>query len=69
MLLMEPRDEALVHEVNLVAQAARPKTDDIKLGLVDETEDARYIGQLFAAAPPFFTAADYHRSHGGKAES
>ena len=59
-LLMEPRDETLLHEVNLVAHAARPPTHEIKITLVDET-DAGYVAQLFAAAPPFFTAADYGR--------
>jgi hypothetical protein len=65
LILMDPRDERLFHDLNMTLSAAErdqtgPKTG---LGLVDET-DADYIAGLFRQAPAFFTAADYLRPSG-----
>lgn len=57
-VLMEPRDEAIFHEFNMVVQAARNRRDDVRLGLVDE-DDWSYVRGLFRQATPFFIAADY----------
>jgi len=59
MFLMQPRDEKIFHEVNLVAQAARARTGHVvTLGLLDETDTA-YIAALFQQAAPFYRANDY----------
>ena len=68
LILMNPRDERLFHDLNMTLSAAErdhagPKTG---LGLVDET-DADYIAGLFRQAPAFFTAADYRRPPGALA--
>jgi SseB protein N-terminal domain/SseB protein C-terminal domain len=59
-ILMEPRDEALFHDFNLVAQAAKGKACEVELSLLDET-DATEIARLFRQAQPFYVAADYGR--------
>ncbi len=61
LILMDPRDDQIFHDLNMTLAAAErdkagPKTG---LGFVDET-DAGYIAKLFREAPAFFTAADYH---------
>jgi hypothetical protein len=59
-VLMEPRDEAVFHDFNLVAQAARGKECEVSLSLLDET-DAAEVARLFSQAQPFYVAADYGR--------
>jgi len=59
-ILMEPRDEALLHDFNLVAQAAKRMACEVELTLLDET-DAAEVARLFQRAQPFFVAADYGR--------
>lgn len=58
MFLMDPRDEQVFHDLNLIVQAARAKTDDVQLGQLDET-DPNYIAKVFREATPFYIAADY----------
>jgi hypothetical protein len=58
MFLMDPRDDQLLHDLNLIVQAARAKTDDVQLGQIDET-DPNYIAKVFREATPFYIAADY----------
>jgi len=58
LLLMEPRDAVIFHDLNMTVAAARPKTHEVRLGLLDE-KDVNFIEQLFRKAPPFYTAADY----------
>lgn len=58
MVLLEPRDDELLHDLNLVAQSAKRKTDEVELGAVPEN-DGTYTRQLFSHARPFYVAADY----------
>jgi hypothetical protein len=58
LLLMEPRDDAIYHEFNMVIAAAGSREDDIGHGLVDET-DPVYIANLFRQAAPFYVATDF----------
>jgi hypothetical protein len=59
VFLMQPRDEALFHDLNMTVQATRAKTgDEVKLGLLNEN-DAGYIASLFRQAAAFYVAADY----------
>jgi SseB protein N-terminal domain/SseB protein C-terminal domain len=59
-ILMEPHDEALFHDFNLVIQAAKGKAYEVELALLDET-DAEEVANLFRQAQPFYVAADYGR--------
>jgi hypothetical protein len=65
LILMDPRDERLFHDLNMTLSAAERDQPGPKsgLGLVDET-NADYIAGLFRQAPAFFTAADYRRPPG-----
>jgi hypothetical protein len=59
MFLMQPRDEKIFHDVNMIVQAARRRTGhEVYLGLLDETDTA-YIAALFKQAAPFYLATDY----------
>ena len=58
-VLMDPPDDVVFHDLNLVVHAARGKTDDLQLGLLDET-DAAAIAMAFREAQPFYVAQDYH---------
>lgn len=57
LVLMEPRDETLFHDFNLVAQSARGG-HPLHLSLADENDPA-YIARLFRQVRPFYVAADY----------
>jgi hypothetical protein len=46
-VLMEPRDQAIFHDLNLVAQAACGNGDGVDLGMIDETDHA-HLEMLFA---------------------
>ena len=59
VVLMDPPDDVVFHDLNLVAHAVRRKTDDVQLGLLDETDTAS-IAMTFREAQPFYVAADYH---------
>ena len=63
LLLMEPRDAVIFHDLNMTVAAFRAKTHEVGLGLIDEN-DANFIEQLFRKAPPFYIAADYTRPPG-----
>jgi hypothetical protein len=58
MLLMDPRDEVLVHDFNMVLTAACHEPDAVSFALMNE-EDAAYTRSLFALAQPFYRAADF----------
>lgn len=60
LVLMEPHDSVLSHDLNLVAQTAAGKLNEIELGYVP-VNDGSYTAQLFASAEPFYVAADYER--------
>ena len=58
LFLMDPRDDGVFHDLNLIVQAAHAKTDDVRLGLLGE-KDANYIAKVFREAAPFYIAADF----------
>ena len=57
LVLMDPRDEVLFHDFNLVAQSAREK-HEVSINLADEQNPA-YLAGLFRKLRPFYVAADY----------
>ena len=59
LFLMDPRDERVFHDLNLVAQAPLAKADQVRLGLLDETDTA-FIARAFSEAQPFNVVADNH---------
>ena len=65
MVLMEPWDDALFHEFNLVANSVKGKGNELDLGRVPEN-DGDYTAQLFRAVRPFYIAADYPVPPGAK---
>jgi hypothetical protein len=67
LILMDPRDEVIFHDLNMTLSAAERDEEAAKtgLGLIDET-DAAYIAELFRQAPAFYIAADYRRPPGAK---
>lgn len=60
LLLMKPKDEAILHDLNVTVQSARQNPDDIAVALLDEN-DVAYVKELFRQAAPFYIAADYQR--------
>ena len=58
VVLMDPPDEVVFHDLGLVAHAVCGKTG-VQLGLLDETDTA-VIAHTFREARPFYVAADYH---------
>jgi hypothetical protein len=58
LLLMDPRDEVLFHDFNMVVQAASKGTCTVEMSLADE-KDPPYVASLFKQANPFYVAADY----------
>ncbi len=58
MVLMDPRDEVIFHELNMAAQAATGQVVELDIGFALEDNPA-YIASMFAAARPFYVAADY----------
>lgn len=70
LVLMDPRDEVLFHDFNLVAQSAREK-HAVSINLADEQNPA-YLAGLFRKLRPFYVAADYRPPavpEGGEATS
>ena len=57
MLLMDPRDEVIVHDFNLVLVSASREQDEVSFGLLDE-DDHGYTQALLKQATPFYTAAE-----------
>ncbi len=57
MLLMEPRDETVFHDFNLIAQSAGGG-QPVHISLADE-KNPESIASLFRQARPFYVAADY----------
>lgn len=56
LVFMDPRDDAVFHDLRLVAGTVPRKLDVVELGLLDET-DVAYIAETFKRAKPFFIAA------------
>ena len=54
---MDPRDEVIFHDFNLVAQSAREK-HEVSINLANE-KDTTYLAGLFRKLRPFYVAADY----------
>jgi hypothetical protein len=63
MLLMDPRDEVIVHDFNLVLVSACREPDAVSFGLLDE-EDHAYAQAMLKEATPFYTAPDFDRNKG-----
>lgn len=59
LVLMQPPDEKLFHDFNIVAQAAKGNKCEVELSLTNP-EDTAEIARVFQQAPPFFVAAGYH---------
>lgn len=59
LVLMQPVDEQLFHEFNIVAQAAKRKWCEVELSLTDPDNKAEIV-RVFLQAQPFFLAPDYH---------
>lgn len=57
-VLMEPRDDKVFLDFNIVAQTAAQKRCTVELSLMDESNPAE-IAKLFRSARPFFVAAGY----------
>lgn len=57
-ILMDPRDEILFHDFNMVVQAARADKYNVEMSLADE-KDPAYIASVFAQVRPFYVAADF----------
>lgn len=57
MMLMEPRDAAIVRDLDVVV-GAECEVDELSLGYVDENDEA-YIAHLWKKVPPFYVAPDY----------
>jgi hypothetical protein len=58
MLLMDPRDETIVHDFNLVLVAACHEPDAVSFGLLHEHDHA-YTQSLLNLAAPFYRAPDF----------
>jgi hypothetical protein len=58
LILMEPPDEQILHDLNLAVASVRTRPDEIGLGLLDET-DSSCIQAIFRKAAPFYVASDY----------
>jgi hypothetical protein len=57
-ILMDPRDEQVFHDFNLVVQSAC-EDYDVSLSAANE-KDSKLIANMFKQATPFYVAADYH---------
>jgi hypothetical protein len=58
LVLMDPRDEVLAHDFNLVLQSACKKPDDSSFSFMDETDEA-CIESILKQAAPFYRAPDF----------
>ncbi len=58
MLLMDPRDEVIVHDFNLVLASSCEEPDAVSFGLLDENNRA-YVRSLREHAMPFYCATDF----------
>jgi hypothetical protein len=58
LVLMDPRDQVLFHDFNMVTQAATKGVLRVEISLADE-KDAAYVASLFKQTKPFYVAADY----------
>lgn len=59
MVLMDPRDEHIFHELNIVAQNACYKTVEVHLGRLREDDPAYMESFVDLAPPPFYAAPDF----------
>ena len=58
MLLMDPRDEVVAHDFNLVLASACEEPDAVSFGLLHE-DDPLEIETLRKEAQPFYRAPDF----------
>jgi hypothetical protein len=59
LTLMDPRDPAIFHELNLVAQNTRSKTGEVHLGHLPEDEPDRLQSFMEQVPPPFYAAPGF----------
>ena len=57
---MDPRDEVIVHDFNLVLVSACREPDAVSFGMLDE-DDHAYTQSLLKQATPFYAAPDFDR--------
>ena len=57
MVLMDPRDATIFHELNMVFTAVT-LDQDVAMGLLDE-HDTAHVATIFGQARPFYLAPDY----------
>lgn len=60
LVLMDPRDEVIFHDLNVVLNAPCTPRCEVSIGRLEE-DDVEMIEKIFAAAPPFYCAADYRQ--------
>ena len=60
LVVMEPRDDVVYHDLRIVANGARPEGAELRLGLHDE-KDRDEIARLLRLSKPFYVAPDYKR--------
>lgn len=58
ILLMQPRNEEIVHDFNLVLASSFEPPDAVSFGLIDENDDA-YIKAFVSAAAPFYSSPGF----------
>ncbi len=63
LVLMDPRNDAIYHDVEVVLDAVPKDGNVISGGLLNE-KDRRAIERTFGVAEPFFMAVDYERPAG-----
>jgi hypothetical protein len=56
---MDSPNDAVSHDLSLVIRAVRRGSDDVQVGVLDQSETAS-IAMAFAQAQPFYVAPDYH---------
>jgi hypothetical protein len=64
VVLMNPPDDVVLHALNLVVHAVRKKTDEVEVGVLDQSDTAS-IAMAFRQAQPFYVAPDYHPPQSG----
>lgn len=59
LVLMDPRDPTIFHELNLVAQNTGSKTAEVHLGHLPADDPAQLEAFMEQAPPPFYAAPDF----------
>ena len=59
VVLMDPPNDVVFHDLSLVIRAVRRGVDDVQVGLLDGPDTAS-VAMTFRQAQPFYVAPDYH---------